>query len=174
MMAAPVERREPAHRWWLWAFALVVVVAVGAVAARAYLEWRTDLGVVVADHTINVNSERIAIKGYDPVAYFTLGKAMPGKPDLTETWNAAVWRFATAEHRAMFAADPIQYAPQYGGFCAQGVRVGKAWVADPEAWRIVDGRLYLSWSREGVESFVADASARRDADAEWRRVTSMR
>lgn len=93
----------------------------------------------------------LAIRGTDPVAYFTQGGPVPGKAAFTYQWNNATWRFASAENRDLFAADPLKYAPQYGGFCAWAVSRGYTAPIDPNAWKIVDGKLYLNYST-GVQS----------------------
>ncbi|MEM6350370.1 MAG: YHS domain-containing (seleno)protein [Cyanobacteria bacterium P01_D01_bin.14] len=92
----------------------------------------------------------VAIRGTDPVAYFTEGAAVAGRPDFAYTWGNATWQFASAENRAAFVANPERYAPEYGGFCAWAVSQGYTASIDPNAWRIVDGRLYLNYSR-GVQ-----------------------
>jgi hypothetical protein len=90
----------------------------------------------------------IAIKGYDPVAYFTDGRAMKGSKEFVHEWLGTPWYFANARHRDLFAADPVKYAPQFGGYCALGVALGQSTAnIDPEAWRIVDGKLYLSYTK---------------------------
>ncbi len=88
----------------------------------------------------------VAIKGYDPVAYFTDRKAVLGSEAFAFEWLGATWRFSNDNHRRMFAASPISYAPQYGGLCSEGVAAhGEATVnIDPESWQIIDGKLYLS------------------------------
>ena len=88
----------------------------------------------------------VAIKGYDPVAYFTDGKAVRGAESISYDWLGATWRFSSDEHRRLFSASPVSYAPQYGGLCAEGVAVhGEVTVnIDPESWQIIDGKLYLS------------------------------
>ncbi|MCG8692993.1 MAG: hypothetical protein MI806_17465 [Minwuiales bacterium] len=92
----------------------------------------------------------IAIDGTDAVAYFTQGKPVAGSPDFSHDWMGATWRFSTEENRAKFAADPEAYAPQYGGYCAYAVSEGYTASTVPEAWKIVDGKLYLNYSR-GVQ-----------------------
>lgn len=88
-----------------------------------------------------------AIRGYDPVAYFTEGEPVEGRPQYEAEWNGATWRFASAENRERFVADPEAYAPQYGGFCAWAVaEKGELYSVDPHAWKIVDGKLYLNFS----------------------------
>lgn len=93
----------------------------------------------------------IAIKGYDPVAYFKDGRPVEGRSEFTHPWMGAAWRFASAENRAAFAAQPETYAPQFGGYCASAVANNYTADIDPEAWRIVDGRLYLNYSK-GIQS----------------------
>ena len=80
----------------------------------------------------------VAIKGYDPVAYFTRGQAVQGDEHHSVKWLGARWRFASEEHKDLFVADPIRYAPQYGGHCATGMAIhgGLTKDIDPEAWAI--------------------------------------
>lgn len=87
----------------------------------------------------------VALKGYDAVAYET-GTATPGSSRFEHRWNGAVWRFTSAANRDRFAQDPEKYAPQFGGYCAWAVSRGYTADIDPEAFRIVDGRLYLNYS----------------------------
>lgn len=106
-----------------------------------------------ADNTVIryfVDDAGLAIRGTDPVAYFAEGAAISGRPEFAYSWRNATWQFASAENRDLFAANPEQYAPQYGGFCAWAVSEGYTASIDPEAWRIVDGRLYLNYS-QGVQ-----------------------
>lgn len=118
---------------------------------------------------INKDSDRVAINGYDPVAYFTEGRPVEGSPDLAHEWQDAIWRFSTPEHLAMFAGDPGRYAPRYGGFCTGGMAQGVRWVVDPQAWAIVDGRLYLNFLKSGRDRLVADPEPYiRKADANWK------
>jgi YHS domain-containing protein len=89
----------------------------------------------------------VAIKGYDTVAYFTEGHPVKGKKAFEFSWQGVPWYFANAAHRDLFAANPERYAPQFGGFCSMGMTRGKTANADPEAWTIVDGKLYLKFSK---------------------------
>lgn len=88
----------------------------------------------------------IAIRGADPVAYFTEGRAVTGSAEFAADWRGATWRFASAANRDAFLAAPERYAPAYGGFCAWAVAHGYTAPVDPEAWSIVDGRLFLNYS----------------------------
>ena len=85
----------------------------------------------------------LAIKGYDPVAYFTDGHPVQGLPDFEYVWDEHIYRFASAEHRDMFKAEPVRYAPQFGNFCAMALSKGQIVVANPENWLISDGKLYV-------------------------------
>src|SRR6476646_610441 len=98
---------------------------------------------------VNTNSG-VAIRGYDPVAYFTESRPVKGSPQFSFSWRNVTWHFAGAEDRDKFAASPERYAPQYGGYCAYAVSQGHTASINPEAWRIVDGKLYLNYSK-GVQ-----------------------
>lgn len=109
-----------------------------------------------------------AIDGTDPVAYFTEGRPVEGSSEFTHDWNGATWRFASAENRDRFAADPEAYAPQYGGYCAWAVAQGYTASTDPEAWRIVDGKLYLNYDANVQAKWEADVPGFIEkADANW-------
>lgn len=91
----------------------------------------------------------IAIDGADAVAFFGLGvddAPVIGSSEHAFEWNGATWHFATAENRATFAADPEAYAPAFGGYCAYAAARGYVASTVPEAWSVVDGRLFLNYS----------------------------
>jgi len=126
-----------------------------------------------ADEPVNKTIFGNAIKGYDVVAYFTQGKPVEGSSDHEFEWNGATWRFASAEHKQLFAKDPAKYAPQYGGFCAFGVSRGYAVGVDPEAWRIVDGKLYLNYDRNVQAEWLKDIPGYiAKADANWPKIVA--
>jgi len=103
----------------------------------------------------------LAIKGYDPVAYFTLGKPTKGTPDFAYDWDDRRYLFVNAEHRDRFKADPVRYAPQFGNYCAMALAKGQVVVANPENWLISDGKLYVfgSPAPAGPVLFQSDLSA---------------
>ncbi len=103
-------------------------------------------GELRAEKPVNTTFTGVAIKGYDPVAYFTAGKPMKGSSDFAYEWNGAEWRFASEGNRDAFKADPVKYAPQFGGYCAWAVSRGYTAGIDPDAWKIVNSRLYLNYS----------------------------
>lgn len=85
----------------------------------------------------------LAIKGYDPVAYFTMGKAVRGQPDLTYQWDERRYLFSSREHRELFKANPVRYAPQFPNYCAMSLVHGEVVDANPEYWLIADSKLYM-------------------------------
>lgn len=114
-------------------------------------------------------TEPLAIKGYDVVAYFTLGKAVPGRPEFEYEWDEQRYRFVNDRHMAMFKADPGRYAPRFGNICASALAFGLAWEANPENWDIYEGRLYVFGTAGARDVFVKDprgviAAAGRNAD----------
>jgi hypothetical protein len=120
---------------------------------------------VRAEGAINTNGSAYAIGGYDSVAYFTDGKAVPGKPELSATVRGAQWLFVSAEHRALFVKSPERYMPVYDGFCAYGVSRGNLVKVDPQAFTIRDNRLYLNYSLDIRSQWLSDVAARiRTAD----------
>ena len=92
------------------------------------------------------DAPRATLKGYDAVAYFTEGRPVKGSQQYEYEWMGAKWHFSSAANRDIFAKNPEQYAPQYGGYCAYAVAQGVTADIDPEAWKIVDGKLYLNLS----------------------------
>lgn len=115
----------------------LALIAAGLVAGAAAYE----------KSQVNVSRGDLALQGYDAVAYWTSGQATLGNPSFEHRWNNAVWRFSTAANREQFAKDPARYAPEFGGYCAYAVSRGYTANIDPNAWRIVDGRLYLNYSK---------------------------
>jgi YHS domain-containing protein len=101
---------------------------------------------------------RLALKGYDPVAYFTDSKAMPGDPQYEAAYDGVRYRFASAQHLGLFKADPDRYAPQFGGSCAAGIAMGVKFESEPENWLIVDGRLFVFSSAKSLDSVRADTA----------------
>lgn len=132
-----VNLRHAVERMGVGLGVVTLVVLVGFEQARAVPPVNTESG--------------IAIKGYDPVAYFADGKPVKGSPKHSHDWMGAQWQFASDDHKQQFIANPEKYAPRYGGYCAYAVSQGVTADIDPEAWKIVDGKLYLNLS-PGVAS----------------------
>ena len=115
----------------------------------------------------------LALRGYDPVAYFTEGKPVEGLKEFKHEHAGANWRFASARNRDLFAADPEKYAPQYGGFCAWGISQAKFFDGDPHVWKVVEGKLYVNYNKEIDKTWEQDipASSKRQTTTgpQWSR-----
>lgn len=97
---------------------------------------------------VNVTTDGIAIKGYDPVGYLTERRPLKGSPDFEYVYNGARWRFAGESNRKLFVNDPGKYMPKYGGYCAYAVSQNKIADIDPDAWTVFDGKLYLNLNKD--------------------------
>jgi hypothetical protein len=113
----------------------------------------------------------LAIKGYDAVAYFQAGKALKGNESYTFQWHNLTWQFQSKENRDLFATGPEKYAPQYDGYCAWAMTEARKAQADPEVWKIVEGRLYLNCSTTAYEKWSRDLPGNiKKADANWLKI----
>jgi YHS domain-containing protein len=100
------------------------------------------------------SSDPLALKGYDPVAYFADGKASRGSDKYQVSWDGARYQFVTYEHQEAFRRDPEKFTPQFASWCTMGLAAGKQVTADPEAWLIMDGKLYLFSSTVARDKFL--------------------
>jgi YHS domain-containing protein len=113
-------------------------------------------------------TDGVAVKGYDPVAYFTDSKPVKGAASHTFTYQGVTYRFASAAHQKLFAKDPAKYVPLYGGFCAYGTSQGHKVDIDPAAFTIVDGKLYLNYNMDVLATWRKDEPGYiRQADENW-------
>jgi YHS domain-containing protein len=101
----------------------------------------------------------VAVAGYDTVAFFTDHQPVNGDPGISTTYQGATYFFASADHKALFAAAPEKYAPQCGGFCAFGVSVGALFPVDISTWQVREGKLYLNLNPSILKKFNADFEA---------------
>jgi YHS domain-containing protein len=111
---------------------------------------------LVAAQALNTDKSGVAVSGYDPVAYFSQTTALKGSPQITATHGGATYYFSSTANRDVFLANPDKYAPVYGGYCAYGVAKGHKVSIDPEAFRVVDGKLYLNHDKSVQEKWLAD------------------
>ena len=110
----------------------------------------------------------LAIHGYDPVAYFEQGEAVPGNREITYHWEGATFAFASASNRDLFSRAPNHYIPQYGGYCAYAAANNAISDADPTAWQIVDGKLYLNYDNRVQRTWAGELDKNlRLADENW-------
>ena len=98
----------------------------------------------------------LALRGYDPVAYFEAGMPVKGSSRHVFTYKDSKFQFVTAANQKKFAADPEKYAPQFGGYCALGTANGYKVKTEPDAFKVVDGKLYLNYNRQVLDLWVKD------------------
>lgn len=123
-------------------------LAIGLTLASSYA--------LAAGVDVNVDKNDVAIDGYDPVAYFTRSEPKKGSPKYTAGYKDAIYYFSSAKNRNSFRKAPEKYAPVYGGYCAMGVALNKKLDADPTAWKIVDGKLYLNLNKKIQKRWIED------------------
>lgn len=115
------------------------------------------------------SDERVMLKGYDVVAYFTLGRHALGSPQFKSVFEGVTFRFMSAEHKALFDANPKKYQPEYGGYCANGIAYGIPWGGDADTWKMIDGRLFINGGPGSKAAFELDLPGNIAlADKYWR------
>jgi hypothetical protein len=120
------------------------------------------------------HADGVALKGYDATAWHLQQEPRRGSPAHAHEWAGVTWHFATAALRDRFAAEPDRYAPRFGGFCALGVAQGYKVDIDPEAWHIVQGCLYLNYSRGVHRQWARDIAGNiARAEANWPRLADV-
>lgn len=134
---------------------LMGAAALGAIAATPALAKKKD---PISAYSNGRKGDR-ANEGYDATAYFTAAAAVAGNPDVEHEWKGAVWRFANADARTLFEAAPESYAPQFGGYCANAMSMKKVVPANPEVFRVHDGKLYLFAAKPGAVKFDKNPEA---------------
>ncbi|MEA2982969.1 MAG: hypothetical protein QOF09_4792 [Alphaproteobacteria bacterium] len=139
----------------------VVLTTVMSVIALAW-------GGAILTTETQAADKRVALHGYDPVSYFTDARPEQGSPRFTFAFDDAVYWFRDAEHRAVFAADPERYAPQYDGYCAVSMSAGMKAEPDPEAWAIAEGKLYVFGAKRAAIVFAQNQTGVvSQANANW-------
>jgi YHS domain-containing protein len=144
---------------------LFLIIGTGIAAAV----WVVGLGSKTEGFKpVNTTAENAAVKGFDTVAYFTAQKAIEGNPKYEFVWNGAKWFFASAENLDLFKANPEKFAPQFGGYCSYAVSKGYTADGDPQAWKVVDGKLYLNYNQKVKEMWEAEQQQRiKDGERNW-------
>ena len=134
----------------------------------ATLTAATMTAAFAAGPELNASSTGLALQGYDPVAYFTVGEPTKGKYNITSEYKDGTYWFSSEEHKASFDANPEAYVPEYGGYCAFGAAMGFKFDGDPNHWRIVDGELFLNLSADVQERWLEDIPGFIEmADTKW-------
>ena len=148
----------------------LLIRTLGAAALAASLSAHAADEVNVA-RGLSVAGAPLAMHGYDPVAYFTDGAPKLGSDSITVVHDGAAYRFTSQQHADLFKANPARYAPQFGGFCAYGVALGKKFDGDPRLWTIQKDRLYLNLNPDIVAAFEKDVTGNiRKADSNWPKI----
>lgn len=105
---------------------------------------------------VSKTTENIAIKGYDTVSFFAENGAIKGNPQFEFVWNGAKWLFSSKENMEKFQQNPEQFAPQFGGHCSWSISHGQIAEGDPNAWKVVDSKLYLNNNSQVKEKWEAE------------------
>jgi hypothetical protein len=141
-----------------------VIVAVTLLGAVTHPRAGQNLPAV----RLNVDKMQVMVHGYDVVSYFVNQRPEKGLESVEYRWQGAKWRFASAEHLALFRQTPERFAPQYGGFCAWAVSRGATADIDPEAWTIASDRLFLNYSKAVQKQWLVDRDGNiANGDANW-------
>jgi len=120
---------------------------------------------------VNVDANGIALKGFDPVSYFSPAGPAAGKAEITAKHDGAIYQFSSLRNRDTFAANPSKFVPAYGGFCAMGVALEQKLDVNPKLWRVVDGKLYLNVHKEAQSRWLEDVKGNlAKADKNWPRL----
>src|SRR5271168_619584 len=123
---------------------------------------------IAAGPQVNATITGLALRGYDPVAYFTDGKPVPGDFTITAQHDGATYRFASEDHKQLFLKDPAKYLPEYGGFCAAGTAKGVKVDGDPTVWKIVDNKLYFNLAPAVANRWGEDIAGNiKSANSNW-------
>lgn len=119
--------------------------------------------------TANTIPPENAISGYDPVAYFTENKPVPGDEEFSYVWNHAKWLFSCKENMELFKSNPAKYAPQYNGYCAFALSRNDYADVNPAAWSIVNDKLYLTYNLDIKNAWLQDKKHYiAKADRNWK------
>ena len=145
-------------------FIVLFILIAGGIAMKVSGIYPIGLGM----HDEVMNEDNIAIGGYDAVAYFTQESAVKGSDEFTSNFNSVDWQFSSADHLALFEANPEQYMPAFGGHCSFGACKGAAVPADPTIWSVNDGRLFF-FSKEDAktEALLDFAAVVETGDENW-------
>jgi len=141
----------------------MVTSQVGIIAAN-----EAQAGVPGSTSPINLDTNGVALGGYDPVAYFEGGTPTKGKPAIYASYGGARYLFATAAHQRTFLSDPKKYIPEFGGYCVVGTAFGEKVDVDPDTGKVVNGKLYLNNNQKALEIFNKDREGTiTKAQANW-------
>jgi YHS domain-containing protein len=158
---------RPVRRRFLTA---IVIAAIAALAGCSAMRAQNPSSALQPVNAVaDGDDERVMLKGHDVVAYFTQGRHALGSTQFKSVYEGVTFRFASAEHKALFDANPKKYQPEYGGFCANGIAYGIPWGGDADTWRMIDGRLFINGGAGSKAAFELDLKRNIElADRYWR------
>lgn len=136
--------------------ALVLAAAVALAGCSAMQAQNPSTALKPVNAVPGEGSEGLMLKGHDVVAYFTQGRHALGSAQFSSTYEGVSFRFASAEHKALFDANPSKYLPQFGGFCANGLVYAIPWGGDADTWLMIDGKLYIFGGAASKAAFELD------------------
>lgn len=127
-----------------------------------------SISAAFAGAEVNVTTTGLALRGVDPVSYFKSGAPQTGDFKITAVYDGAIYRFSTEKNKVAFVSDPGKYLPQYGGYCAMGLKMGQKLDGDPAVWSIIGGKLYLNIAPAVKKMWRKDTAANiTAANAKW-------
>ncbi len=139
-----------------WRAALLLAAALVLGGCSAMMAQNPSSPLKPVNAVADADDSRVMLKGHDVVSYFTQGRHALGQPAIHSVYEGVTFRFANAEHKAMFDRSPQQYLPQFGGFCADGIVYAIPWGGDADTWRIIDGKLYIFGGQASKDAFELD------------------
>ena len=140
-----------------WAAALMLVVSM-ALGGCAMFTQNPSSALKPVNAVADGGDSRVMLNGHDVVSYFTQGKHALGSTQFSSLYQDVTFRFASAEHKALFDKEPMKYMPQYNGYCANGLVYGIPWGGDADTWRMVDGKLYIFGGQGSKDAFDLDVA----------------
>jgi YHS domain-containing protein len=168
MTTSPAARPRAAALPALQAVALAVLAAAALAGCGAISAQNPSGAIKPVNAVADGDDARLMLKGHDVVAYHTLGRHASGSPQWKSVVDGVTFRFASAEHKRLFDADPKKYMPMYGGFCANGIAYGIPWGGDADSWRLIDGKVYIFGGAGSKDAFELDVPKNRAlADKYW-------
>jgi hypothetical protein len=138
--------------------ALIAVIAAGLVLSGCapLVTQSPNAGLSPVNAVAEGPDKHLMLFGHDVVSYFDEGRHRMGSPDIKSVYKDVTFRFATAEHKAMFDKSPEKYIPQFGGYCANGLVYGIPWGGNADTWKIIDGKLYIFGGQGSYDGFMLD------------------
>ena len=148
---------------------ICLILIIGAILFGSCNQKREDSSSAIQTSPKEVfTTHNGAIDGYDPVAFFLEGKPVKGETRFSHEWHGATWHFASQENLDAFKADEEKYSPQYGGYCAYGTAQGHKAPTQPDAWALVDGKLYFNYNKDVQVKWIGNQKEFIEtADKKW-------